>query len=126
MKKITNPAELQTIQSRIDVIVAEGDRVGGVSQLSAALQHEYDQLSDMIYEYETEAYDCSWRVKHSVVEAIKKSFKAKGMKQKEAAQAVGMSQTGFSDLLNGRRPLSFETARKLYNTLGVPAEAIFA
>lgn len=90
------------------------------------MQQEYNQLSDMIYEYETEAYDCSWRVKRTVVEAIRKSFKAKGMKQKEAAQAIGMSQTGFSDLLNGRRPLSFETASSLYNTLGVPAEVIFA
>lgn len=56
----------------------------------------------------------------------KPTMQAKGMKQKEAAQAIGMSQTGFSDLLNGRRPLSFETARSLYNTLGVPAEVIFA
>lgn len=126
MKKITNKADLENVHCRIDAIVAEGDKVGGVSQLSAELQQEYDMLSDLVYEYETEVYDCSWRVKKSVVEAIKKSFKAKGMKQKEAAEAIGMSPTGFSDLLHGRRPLSFETARNLYNKLGVPAEAMFA
>lgn len=74
MKKITSQAELQGIQSRIDAIVAEGDKVGGVSQLPADMQQEYDKLSDMIYEYETEAYDCSLRIKRSVVEATKKSF----------------------------------------------------
>ncbi len=126
MKKITNENELQAVQTRIDEIVAAGDKVGGVSLLAAELQQEYNQLSDMLYDYETEAYDCSWRVKKSVIEAIKKSFKAKGMKQKEAAEAIGMSTTGFSDLLNGRRPLSFETARHLYNILGVPADVIFA
>lgn len=126
MRKITNQDELKAVTARIDEIVAMGDKVGGVSMLPSDLLAEYSKLSDLVYDYETEVYDCSWRVKKSVVEAIKQSFKAKGMKQKEAAEAIGMSPTGFSDLLNGRRPLSFETARNLYNKLGVPADVMFA
>ena len=46
--------------------------------------------------------------------------------QKEAAQMIGISATTFSDLLHGRRSMSFDIARSLYKVLGVPAEVVLA
>ena len=53
-------------------------------------------------------------------------MKERGLKQKEAAQMIGISATTFSDLLHGRRSMSFDIARSLYKVLGVPAEVVLA
>ena len=50
--------------------------------------------------------------------------KERGLKQKEAAQMIGISATTFSDLLHGHRSMSFDIARSLYKVLGVPAEIV--
>ena len=58
--------------------------------------------------------------------AILTQVKERGLKQKEAAQMIGISATTFSDLLHGRRSMSFDIARSLYKVLGVPAEIVLA
>ena len=52
--------------------------------------------------------------------------KKKGLKQKDAARMIGISATTFSDLLHGRRSLSFDIARNLHKVLGVPEEVVLA
>ena len=49
-----------------------------------------------------------------------------GLKQKDAARMIGISATTFSDLLHGRRALSFDIARSLHKVLGVPADIVLA
>jgi len=39
---------------------------------------------------------------------------------------IGISATTFSDLLHGRRTLSFDIARSLHKVLGVPADIVLA
>ena len=48
------------------------------------------------------------------------------LKQKDAARMIGISATTFSDLLHGRRALSFDIARSLHKVLGVPADIVLA
>ena len=42
------------------------------------------------------------------------------------ARQTGISATTFSDLLHGRRALSFDIARSLHKVLGVPADIVLA
>lgn len=65
---------MEKINSRIEEIVALGDKAGGVSMLPDDLQEEYVRLSDIVYEYETDEYDCSWRVKSEVTPELKASI----------------------------------------------------
>ena len=39
---------------------------------------------------------------------------------------IGISATTFSDLLHGRRALSFDIARSPHKVLGVPADIVLA
>ena len=39
---------------------------------------------------------------------------------------IGISATMFSDLIHGRRTLSFEVARNIHKVLGIPAEVMLA
>lgn len=61
-----------------------------------------------------------------LTDAILFKVKEKGLKQKDAARMIGISATTFSDLLHGRRSLSFDIARSLHKVLGVPAEVVLA
>ena len=59
-------------------------------------------------------------------DAILSQVKEKGLKQKDAARMIGISSTMFSDLIHGRRSLSFEVARNIHKVLGIPAEVVLA
>jgi len=39
---------------------------------------------------------------------------------------ISISSTMFSDLIHGRRSLSFETARSMHKALGITAEVVLA
>ena len=61
-----------------------------------------------------------------LTDAILSQVKEKGLKQKDAARMIGISSTIFSDLIHGRRSLSFEVARNIHKVLGIPAEVVLA
>ena len=61
-----------------------------------------------------------------IVDRIHDILEEKGLKQKDAAHMIGISSTMFSDLIHGRRTLSFEVARSIHKVLGIPAEVVLA
>ena len=61
-----------------------------------------------------------------LTDAILLHVKEKGLKHKDAARMIGISSTMFSDLIHGRRSLSFEVARNIHKVLGIPAEVVLA
>lgn len=112
------------IDARMEQLLAKGTKLGGMDNLSKAEQEEYKILSDAAYEWECETDPHPWRVKPSLIAAIKEAFRKKGLKQKEAAAIIGVSSTAFSDILHGRRPINYEVACNIYQKLGVPATIV--
>ena len=55
-------------------------------------------------------------------ETIKEQLNMLGMRQKEFAARMGMSEKHISKLIGGAVQLTLETAQKLEPVLGVPAE----
>ena len=103
----------EEIDARIEQLLEKGTELGGM-----------EMLSEAAYDWECEEEPHPWRVKPSLIAAIKVAFRKKGYKQKEAAEAIGVSPTTFSDILHGRRSISFDTARNIYHELGVPANLV--
>ena len=62
----------------------------------------------------------------SLIASINAAVHKKGYKQKDAAKAIGVSSTAFSDILHGRRAINFDIARNIYHNLGVPANIVLA
>ena len=112
------------IDARMEQLIAKGTRLGGMDMLSDEEKEEINVLSEAAYEWECEEEPHPWRVKPSLIAAIKVAFRNKGLKQKEAAKAIGVSPTTFSDILHGRRNISFDMARNIYHELGVPANLV--
>lgn len=114
------------INARIEELIQKGTELGGMEQLDEVDKEELKLLSEAAYNWECETDPHPWRVKPSLIAAIKIAFRKKGYKQKDAAKVIGISTTALSDILHGRRPISFDVARNIYHELGVPASVILA
>lgn len=114
------------IDERIEAILKKGTELGGMDMLDEVDQEELKILSEAAYNWECETEPHPWRVKPSLIAAIKVAFRNKGYKQKDAAKAIGVSTTALSDILHGRRAINFDIARNIYHNLGVPANIVLA
>ena len=112
------------IEERMETLLAKGTQLGGMDFLSEVEKEELKVLSEAAYDWECEVDPHPWRVKPSLIAAIKVAFRQKGYKQKEAAKAIGVSTTALSDILHGRRAINFDVARNIYHNLGVPANVV--
>lgn len=112
------------IDERMEQLLAKGSKLGGMDMLSDVEKEEYTLLCDAAYRWECETTPHPWRVKPSLIAAIKVAFRKKGLKQKEAAEIIGVSNTAMSDILHGRRPISYDVACNIYHKLGVPASVV--
>lgn len=57
----------------------------------------------------------------TVIEAVRFRMDQEGLKQQDLAAIIG-SKGRVSDMLNGKRAVSFSMAKALHKTLGIPAE----
>ena len=121
---IKDKKKYEEVDARLEQLLEKGTELGGMDLLSEEEQEEMKVLSEAAYNWECEEDPHPWRVKPSLIAAIKVAFRKKGYKQKEAAAAIGVSPTTFSDILHGRRSLSFDMARNIYQELGVPANLV--
>lgn len=114
------------VDERMEALLEKGTQLGGMDFLSEVEQEELKLLSEAAYNWECEVDPRPWRVKPSLIAAIKVAFRNKGYKQQDAAKAIGVSATALSDILHGRRAINFDVARNIYLNLGVPADVILA
>jgi antitoxin component HigA of HigAB toxin-antitoxin module len=59
----------------------------------------------------------------TIVEALKFSARAMGLKQYEMAALLGISSARYSDVMHGRRQLPLSARKKAF-ALGIPAEIL--
>lgn len=52
---------------------------------------------------------------------LKDELEARGMSQKKFAGLIGMPYTAFNEIVNGKRPITTDTALKIEAATGIPA-----
>ena len=67
---------------------------------------------------------CPVKVSSLITDEIKKQMVDKKIKQKEAAKMLGISESRVSELLNGKRALNLNIAKRLRDCFGIPADFI--
>lgn len=80
------------INERMEKLLEKGTQLGGMDFLSEVEKEELKILSEAAYDWECEVEPHPWRVKPSLIAAIKVAFRKKGFKQKDAAKAIGVSR----------------------------------
>lgn len=104
--KIRTARQYERALARLSVVM---DRGNSVRELSAALS-----------EYEEKHYPVPMP---SIVEAVKFRMEQMRLKQIDMVPYFG-SRSKVSEVLNGKRGVSFAMARRLYRDLGIPAKVL--
>ena len=123
---IKNEKEYKDYEARVESLIQRGTELGDMELLSTEDKEEFARLSKALDEYGKAYHPLPGQMSTLLADAIMFQVREKGIKQKGAARMIGISATTFSDLLHGRRSLSFEVARSLHKVLGVPADVVLA
>ena len=59
-----------------------------------------------------------------LIDAIRERISDKGLNQKQAAKLLGISESRVSDILNGRRKINLNIAKRLRDNFGVSIDFI--
>lgn len=120
IRPIRSDADLKTSQARLNDLIQ-----GNAYKLENGhpIKDEFDVLSNLIYAYEQQK-DPIRETDLDPVEFVKFYMENRGMKQKDLAKILDISTARFSEFLNRKTEITFKLAQKLYELVGVPAEAI--
>lgn len=122
---IKNEKEYQDYRANMEIIIAKGTKLGDMELLTEEDKNEYIQLSRAVAEYEAAYHPLPGKVSTLLTDTIREKMEEKGINQKQAAKLLGISESRVSDLLNGRRKINFNIAKRLRDCFGIPADFIF-
>lgn len=122
---IKNDAQYKEYKKAMEVIIVKGTELGDMELLPQSDKDEFIRLTDAIYEWESAYHPLPGKVSTLITDEIKKQMENKMIKQKEAARMLGISESRVSELLNGKRGLNLNIAKRLRDYFGISADFIF-
>lgn len=122
---IKSEKEFREYQANLEIIIAKGTKLGSMELLPEEDLDKMDRLAAAIEEYEAAYFPLPGQVSTLLTDTIREKMEEKGVNQKQAAKLLGISESRVSDLLNGKRKINFNIAKRLRNNFGIPADFIF-
>ncbi len=111
-------AEYRTANKRMEELLKILTEKG---KLSKREQQELDDVSEIVVQYEEQNYPFR---PETLTEMIELRMYQRKLKQKDLAKILGTTPSRISELLNGKRDLTIEMARGLYQKLNVDPSLI--
>ena len=123
LTSIQNEAEYRQTQAKVETYLQKATKGGGFASLSEEDDRELLRLSFLMKAYEEQYFPMPGqpRTLQGMIEL--KMFERK-LKQKDLAALLGIEAPRVSELLRGKRRVSIDIARQLYEKLGIPADFI--
>ena len=121
---IKSEKEFRDYQANLEIIIAKGTKLGSMELLPVEELDEMDRLAAAIEEYEAAFHPLPGEVSTLLTDTIREKMEEKGVNQKQTAKLLGISESRVSDLLNGRRKLNLNIAKRLRDNLGISADLI--
>lgn len=126
MQKITTQEKYDKIKQQVESLINEATQKG---MLEPDMDNEYTrkiaELSREMAEYEDEDLGLqTLRVKSPLVQSIEDYGYAHNMRQKDVASALGVNESVFSQIMNGKRKITMSVAKRLHSVLGIDANTI--
>lgn len=118
MEKIENKLAYENGLARMEELLKV---VGNDTNPASKEFQELDQLSDLIAAYEESNYSFE---PNNLLEMIELRMFQRKLKQKDIAEMLGTTPSRISEILNGKRKLTFELAQGLYTKLNIDPELI--
>ena len=121
---IKNEKEFRDYQANLEILIAKGAKLGSMELLPEEDLDEMDRLAEAIEEYEAACYPLPGEVSTLLTDTIREKMVEKGVNQKQTAKLLGISESRVSDLLNGKRKLNLNIAKRLRDNFGISADLI--
>ena len=123
---ITTREQYDAVRRRVNELVCEATKKG---MLEPDADNEYIReigcLARMSAEYEDNYLNIiPLKTKSPLIRAMEGYFYSRGMKRKDAAAFLGLNESVFSQIMNGKRKISATLAKRLYTDLHLNADLI--
>ncbi|GAB2597830.1 helix-turn-helix domain-containing protein [Spirosoma areae] len=116
--KITNWDEHKAALNALDRLIAEGFE--GDTQREA----QFSELAIAIETFEDSIPLMPIRIPETLPGMLYIKMAERNMKQKDMAHFLGVSTARFSEVMNGKRRITIDLAKKLYERLDISPEFI--
>lgn len=126
IQKITTQKDYDSAKNQVDALINEATQKG---LLEPDMNNEYTrniaELSRKMADYENDYLGLqTLRVKNPLVQSIEDYGYAHNMRQKDIANALGVNESVFSQIMNGKRKITMTVAKRLHTVLGIDASTI--
>lgn len=123
---ITTREQYDEVRARVNELITEATKKGLLEpNADNDYIREIGRLVKLSAEYEDNYLNIlPLKMKNPLIKAIEDYFYSKNMKRKEAAEALGLNESVFSQIMNGKRKISIALAKKLYTDLNINADLI--
>jgi len=123
---ITTREQYNAIRARVNELINEATAKG---LLEPEADNEYireiGRLAKLTSDYEDNYMNIlPLKAKNPLLKAIEDYFYVRNMKRKEAAEILGINESVFSQIMNGKRKISTTLAKRLYTDLNFNADLI--
>jgi HTH-type transcriptional regulator/antitoxin HigA len=126
IQKITTQEEYNNVRHEVDRLI---DEATGKGMLEPDMDNEFTRkiasLSRLMAAYENDSLGLqTLRVKSPLIKCIEDYGYAHNMRQKDVASALGVNESVFSQIMNGKRKITMSIAKRLHSVLGIDANTI--
>lgn len=121
LEKITSKKEYDKVMSEIESLLQKASELGGFENLSKTDRVSLSKLSAIAEKFEDSIPLMPMKAPKSLAEMLRYKMYEKGLRQKQLATILGISEAAISGLLSGRRKLSIDLAKKLHTQLDIDA-----
>ena len=122
--KIKDRKEYEEVMKRIEKLLQKTTKSGGFNKLPQKEVDTLKSLSLLAEQYEDSVPLMPIKIPTTLTEMIRFKMFELNLKQKQLAKVLGMSEARISELLNGKRKINIELAKKLHSKLNIDANFI--
>ena len=117
--KINSEEEYRQVMERVETYLQKSTTQGGSHTLSAAEKEELGRLSLLAEAWEDNIPLMPIRQPQTLTEMIQLKMYERKLKQKDLAALLGISATRLSEVLQGKRKVNMDLAKRLYTALNI-------
>jgi len=122
--KINSEAEYLEVMDRVESYLSKSKTQGGFSTLSSIEKEELQHLSILAEAWEDGIPLMPIRKPKTLVEMLELKMYERKLKQKELADLLGVSATRLSEVMQGKRKVNMDLAKRLHSVLKIDAAFI--
>jgi HTH-type transcriptional regulator / antitoxin HigA len=120
---IKTEKEYRKVCEGIDLIIAKGTVLGDMGLLTVEDKNEYLRLSTMVRSWEKTHYPHPIPI-NPLIAQIQERMAERNLKQREAANLLGIDEARMSEILRGKKAIGMKLAKNLREIFQIDADTI--